>query len=178
MPNPLRDAPLYDFILLAGQQSPGRAKVAGASSPRNWDERKGYGLSGATIVYAGDGLAKFSVELFFWEEHHFDQWDLFAELLAKPPEGQSPTAMDIEHPLLNAKPWNIHSVVVEDVGQLTEVGDDGEWSVEIKFKQHREAKRSVGKPKGSKSTPKQTTAQSEADKAIQDLIKQVKELSA
>ena len=51
------DKPYQDYIVLAGQRSPGLAVVRGSDSPRKWDVRNGYGFSGATIVYTGLGLA-------------------------------------------------------------------------------------------------------------------------
>ena len=41
----LASPPIQDFIVLGGLRSPGRATVAGAGSPRDWDIRKGWAFS-------------------------------------------------------------------------------------------------------------------------------------
>ena len=174
MPNPLDDAEIYDFIVLAGQRSPGLCDVSGASSPRDWDVRKGYGLSGASVVYTGDGLAKFTVRLFFWESSHFDAWERFRPLVKKPPRGTRPKAMDISHPYLEE--LEIKSAVVEDQLQFTQV-EPGMFVKDIKFIQYRAPLPMLAKPDGSQSKPNEPTAQSEAEKTIQALTRQMQELA-
>ena len=177
MLNPLRNPEAFDVWFLAGQVSPGLSDIAGANSPRNWDERKGYGLSGATIVYTGDGLAQFSIKVFLWEDEHFEQWEAFKVLLKKAPAGTRPKALDIYHPILDD--LEIRSVVVEDRSQLTEVqGEPGMFYVEIKFKQYRAPQPAVGKPQGSQSKPNEPTAEDAFEKTIQELTKQVQELAS
>lgn len=176
MLNPLRNPEAFDTWLLAGQTSPGLSEIAGASSPRDWDVRKGYGLSGATVVYTGDGLAKFSIKIFLWEDEHFEQWDAFKLLLKKVPRGTRPKALDIYHPIL--EDLEISSVVIEDRTQLTPVqGEAGMFFVEVKFTQYRAPMPAVGKPDGSQSKPNEPTAQDAYDRTIQELTKQVQELS-
>ncbi|AKT38251.1 hypothetical protein [Chondromyces crocatus] len=173
MLNPLRNPEAFDVWFLAGQVSPGLSEVAGASSPRKWDERQGYGLSGATIVYTGDGLAQFAIKVFLWEDEHFEQWAAFKVLLKKAPSGTRPKALDIYHPIL--EDLEISSVVVEDRSQLTEVqGEPGMFFVEVKFKQHRAPTPAIGKPTGSQSKP---TAEDAFDKTIEKLTKQFQELA-
>lgn len=175
MPNPLDDADLYDYIVLAKQRSPGLCDVSGASAPRQWDIRKGYGLSGATVVYTGDGLAQFTVRLFFWETSHFDEWERFRVLIAKPPEGEKPKAMDISHPYLEE--LGIKSVVVDDELQWAQP-EPGLFIKDIKFLQYRAPKPALGKPDGSQSKANEPTAETEAERVIQSLTKQMKELAA
>lgn len=175
MPNPLDNPELYDFFLLAGQKSPGLCDVAGAGTPRTWDERKGYGLSGATIVYTGDGLAKFGIKIKLYTTEDFAAWDTFKLLLKKTPRGVRPKAMDISHPLLEE--LGITSVVVEDLLQGVQTAD-GEWTYEVKLKQYRAPLPTIGKPDGSASKADQPTAQTEIDKTIDALTKQVKGLSS
>lgn len=175
MPNPLDDAELYDFILLADQKSPGLCDVSGASAPREWDIRKGYGLSGATVVYTGDGLAKFTVRLFLWEPEQFNAWDTWRVLIKKPPRGTRPKALDISHPYLQE--LEITSVEVEDELQWTQP-EPGLFVKDIKFLQYRAPLPSLAKPDGSQSKANEPTAQTEADKTIEALMKQMKELAA
>lgn len=139
-----------DYIDLGGQRSPGLAEVVGASSPRKWDERRGYGLSGAIVVFRGIGLARFSVKLRFYTPEDWAGWYAWKPVVDRPPLGTRPRALDIWHPLLEAQ--QITKVVVEDVGQ-PEQTDDGEWTVEIKFIEYRRPKIALAKPEGSQATP-------------------------
>jgi hypothetical protein len=166
--NPI-DAPI-NYILLTGQKSPGIADVEGASSPRKWDERNGYGLSGSTVVFTGLGLAKFVVRLRFYTAEHWAAWAVWQPLVAKPPMGSRPRALDIWHPHLEE--LGIKSVVVEDVSQPKQTAD-GEWTVEIKFIQWRRPKLALAKPEGSQAKPTDPY-----DQLIERLTTQVQELAA
>jgi hypothetical protein len=174
MVNPISDRDLYDFITLSGQGSPGVCDVSGASAPRNWDIRNGYGLSGATVVYTGDGLAKFTVRLFLWEPQHFDAWESWRPLVRKTPRGVRPKAQDIFHPYLEE--LGISSVVVEDELQWTQP-EPGLFAKDIKLIQFRKPLPALAKPDGSQTKPNEPTAQTEAEKMIADLSGQVKELA-
>jgi hypothetical protein len=130
--NPL-DEPV-DYILLANQKSPGIAVVEAASSPRQWDERKGYALSGARVVFKGIGLARPIVTLRLLTTEDWDAWHQWRPLVQRPPVGVRARAQDIWHPIL--EDLGIVSVVVEDVSQPRQVAD-GEWNIEIKFIEFR-----------------------------------------
>ncbi|WP_437799524.1 hypothetical protein [Sorangium sp. So ce693] len=171
MPNPIEQADLYDVIVLAGQRSPGQAQVNGAGSPRNWDERKGYGLSGAYLVFTGDGLASFQVRLLFWEPQHFAQWETFSQLLARPQRGTRPKALDYFHPY--HEPLGIKSVVVEDVLQQDQI-EPGLWAQDIKFKQYRAPKPILSKPEGSTAQLNEPKAEDELDQVIVELCEEFK----
>lgn len=123
-----------DHILLAGQKSPGIAVVSGASSPRTWDERRGYAQIGARVVFRGIGLAKFTVTLSLFSAADWDDWHDWRELVQRPPVGERARAKDIWHPVL--EDLGISAAVVEDVGQ-PEQGDTGEWTISIKFIEYR-----------------------------------------
>jgi len=116
--------PDQDYIVLSGERSPGKAIVHGLSAPRKWQENDGYALSGASLIFGGNKLCHFEVEIQLWEDDHWKQWDTFAKRLEKPPEGVRPKAQDIQHPLINRSPHKITSVVVDDVtgGDITEDG--------------------------------------------------------
>ena len=171
--------PMQDFILLGGKKSPGKADVFGASTPRKWDERTGYGLSGAFIVYTGDGLAHFPVVISLWEESHFDEWDSFATVLEKAPIGTRAKALGISHPLLTVRPLKIASVVVEDVTQFVQ-DDYGLWTCEIRLGEFRRPLPALGKP--SAAIPAAAlavpTARDAAEAQIQALQGQVNTLAA
>lgn len=135
-------APVQSYITLTAPglslPSPGIARIKGAGTPREWDVRKGYGYSGASLVFTGTGLAKFDVDIFIWEPEDWLLWEAFSFLLTNPPPppGVMPTSLSIKHPLLNKKPWLITKVVVEDVSSW-DVNETGLWSLTIKFIQYR-----------------------------------------
>ncbi len=140
-------APQQDYIVLAGVPSPGKAVVRGASSPRKWDVQAGYGLTGATVIFNGEGLAQFDVDIYVWEPEHFIQWEPFAKLtLENPPLGARPTSMSIQHPMLNSPPLKITQVVVTNVTQWEPSDETGEWMRTISFLQYRKAKPALVKP--------------------------------
>lgn len=141
--SPLIPTQRYIILSAAGVSlaSPGIAKVKNAGSPRNWDIRQGYGISGATLVFTGAGLSKFDVDIFIWQPDHWLLWELFSVLLTNPPPppGVLPTSLGIDHPKLNKKPWLITKCVVEDVTSWEE-NDTGLSSLTIKMIAYRKAK--------------------------------------
>ena len=125
-----------DFIILSNEISPGLAVVSGASSPRRWDIRKGYALSGARPVFRGVDVAK---PIVTFRLLSFEDWNEWHEWRAKvglqrPPLGERARAKDIWHPIL--EDLGIVSVVVEDVAQPVQVAD-GEWNIVVKFIEYR-----------------------------------------
>lgn len=130
--NPL-DEPV-DHILLAGQRSPGLAVVTNADSLRRWDERRGYALSGARVVFRGIGLARPVVTLRLLSAEDWAAWHEWRPLVQRPPVGERARAQDIWHPIL--EDLEIVSVVVENVLQPVQVAD-GEWNVVLKFIEFR-----------------------------------------
>lgn len=148
--------PHQDWIELAGEKSPGVAVVRGAGNPRNWDVRQGYGLTGATVIFTGVGLAKFEVDIFCWRNSHFEDWKKFAKKVLMAPASDAATAanagkkslsMAITHPALNDPPLSIKQVVVEDVTQWEQSPDAGGlWSRTIKFLEYRQPKPALVKP--------------------------------
>lgn len=173
------ELPQQDYIMLGGLRSPGRATIIGCGSPRDWDIRKGYGYSGAVVVFTGDSLAKFKVAIDLWLPAHFAEWNRFAKAcLAKPPLGLKPKAMDISHPLLELEPLKVTSVVVEDCSQFDE-DDEGLYTCVIDFLQYRAPKPAIGKPLASipNAVKKVPTAQDAADLEIQKLVKEFSALA-
>lgn len=141
-----------DYILLANQKSPGIAIVSNASSPRRWDERKGYALSGGRVVYRGLGLARPIVTLKLFEDQDWADWHAWKPLVQRTPIGERARAKDIWHPIL--EDLDIVAVVVEDVVQPVQVGDQGEWHVVIKFIEFRRPKPTLEIIGASEETPK------------------------
>jgi hypothetical protein len=135
-----------DYIVLSGKRSPGTATLSGWSDLRNFDERMGYALSGATLIYKGAPLCRGKVTLTLWEDQHFDDWETFRVLLRRPqPPSQAqldrgiarprPIVLDIEHPQLAQ--LGVRRVVVKEVGQLEEADDLGSWAVTIDLLEYR-----------------------------------------
>lgn len=143
--------PEQDFILIAGDKSPGKVTLRGANSPRGWDIRKGYGLSGATVVPSGDELADGIVALFeFWTADQISDWYAFAakyldKAVRLVPGSLVPKALGIFHPVLAAPPIRITEVVVKDCTAL-EQDEFGGWSCEAHFLQYRKPKPALQAP--------------------------------
>lgn len=174
--DPIRNSTEYDSIVLEGQRSPGICEVSTASKPRKWDIRDGNGQSGATLAFKGVGLAKFKVRIRLTTPEDFDAWDAWKPLVLQDPEGKDPKGKDIYHPDLDE--LGITSAVVEEPSQR-EQSDTGEHSYTIAFIQYRQPKPAGGVAKGSSSQGwrQDKSAGDEADKMINDLLKQVKELA-
>lgn len=88
--DPLRSP--IDYALVAGQRTPGICEIIAADSPRRWDERRGYGLSGATVVYRGAGLSRPTMLLRLITDQHWEDWRAFAPLVLREP---SPDAAEV-----------------------------------------------------------------------------------
>jgi hypothetical protein len=131
-----------DYIVLAGRRSPGLATIEGVDTPRNFQERRGFGISFATLRFRGVSLAKFKVLLRLYSEQDWSDWHEWKSVVARPTIEANPrrtatvmprlTAppMTIEHPIL--ADLEITDVVVENVLQPVQTGD-GEWTIEIRF---------------------------------------------
>jgi hypothetical protein len=172
--NPLITPEAYDTIQLAGIHSPGQCDLSGAHAPRKWDVRRGFGLSGATTVFTGIDIDKFTVRLIFWEAAQIDAYNAdFVPLLALPPSGKRPKALAFYHPYASEPPINIKSVGVQDVTQLQQIGD-GLFAVDILLIPFRQPKPALAKPIATgDQAPKPEDA---ADQLILDLTAQVKKL--
>jgi len=163
-----------DYVVIDGVQSPGVAVISGASLTRTWDKRKGYGVTGATLVYMGEDLAEFTIAFQFWDwiGGQRDEWVQFSkDVLVKQPKGKTPTALQIKHWQLNDPPLSIDAVVVKKIGQ-PEQDDTALVTVKVDFQQFRPFKFGFGKvnvPAPKKAPP---TAQDAADLQIQQLTKQ------
>lgn len=142
--NPLT-AP-QDYIVLAGQRSPGIARLEGAHTPREFIDRRGFGVSFGWTRFRGCPLPSFKCFITLTTEEDWDAWHEWKPLLARPtePADQRPDQifprlnappLEIEHPIL--ADLGITSVVIEDVIQPIE-SRPGEWTIEIHLKEHRE----------------------------------------
>ena len=130
--NPITEP--IDYILLSGKRSPGLAVINNANTPRRWDERRGYALSGSRVVFRGIGLSRPIVTLTLVSEQDFLDWAEWRLLVQRPPVGERRSAQDIWHPIL--EDLGVRSVVVEDVLQPKQ-SDNGVWTIDIKFIEFR-----------------------------------------
>jgi hypothetical protein len=169
--------PKQPYIVLGPMRSPGVATVKGLDSPREWDIRPAYGYSGATVVYKGAGLSKFTVEIDLWLPEHFLAWNLFAPILAPPKPGLLGMALGIKHPIINGPPHGITEVVVTDVSQPVQ-SDTGKWTYTIAFLQYRKPLPTLSRPIAAipaVAVP-MPTAQDEAEVQMAALTAQAKGL--
>lgn len=147
--NPITEP--QDWVDFAGQQTPGIAEVIGASSPRKWDERDSYAISGAFLVFHGKQLAHFIVRLRLYSVEDWSDWHAFRPFIAPVPRrGRPAKAIDITHPILAE--LGIRSVVVEDILQPEQTAD-GEWTIDIKLIEFRAPVFTAAKADGAKATP-------------------------
>lgn len=146
-----------DHVMLAGKRSPGIATLSGWEDVREFDERRGYALSGSTLIYKGGPLLRGKLTLLLTTTEEFDAWNAWKTLLARPPatppipgaaasadtvvvRRPRPRVLDIVHPLL--ADLGVRRVVVERRPQL-EPTDDGGWTVEISLIEHRPPVRAI-----------------------------------
>lgn len=157
-----------DHVVLGGRSTPGLATLEGADSPRRFDERDGYGLSGATVVYRGTKLSHFVLKIRLYSDQDWAEWYAFKDVVDKPPLGTRAKALSIWHPFTEA--LGIATVVVENVGQPDQT-DDGEWTIEIRLIEFRTPKFTLAKPEGAKATPVDPVDQQiiDQDQQIHDL---------
>lgn len=165
----------YDFLWVAGKQMPGLVSFpAPGTSPRKWDERNGVGLSGATIVFTGLGVANFTTRLTLISSAEFALWEDVKDLVAPPPQGQRPKIVDVVHPLLQEV--GIRAAGVEDRVMFQPEDETGSWFVDIKWKGYRKPLPQIGTGDASKSAANGTTAKDAGDEQIQALLKQLQGL--
>lgn len=146
--NPITEP--QDWVDFAGRSTPGIAEIVGAGSPRRWDERESYGLSGALVVYRGLKLAHFSVLLRLFTDQDWLDWYAFKPIVDKVKIGKRQKALDITHPILDG--LNIRAVVVEDVLQPEQI-DHGVWQIEMKLIEYRVPHIALAKAEGAEATP-------------------------
>lgn len=158
-----------DFIKLAGVDSPGIAEVIGAGNPRTYDERKGFGFSGAFVVFKGNKLSHFQVKIRLYTPEEWAAWRLFSSMLRRPPMGERPKALSIWHPQL--EDCDIKAVVIEDcdAGEQTA---DGEWTFTIKMIEFRKPQVGLAKPEAAAAEPLDPV-----DAKIQELVSQATALA-
>lgn len=168
--NPISEP--VDFVTLAGVRSPGIAEITGFTVPLRWDERRGYGLSGATLRFRGVALSRGKLILRLVTEEHWADWETFAPLVQRPPLGERAHSLEISHPIL--EDLGVRSVVIESVSQPTQTAD-GVWTIEIALIQWQRPIVAVSTPAGATPTPE---PQTEGQRIIAGLTNTLQELAA
>jgi hypothetical protein len=149
--DPLRHA--EDEVYLSDRLVPGIVTIQKLQAPRDWEERRGFGMFGALLRYKGQRLSHFSLRVELYTQEHWTDWLAFAPTVRRPPSPdrsqlavitsipslgrlmrtQAPP-LSIRHPLLEE--YRITRVVIEDV--VAPVQDErGVWVVEIKLIQYQ-----------------------------------------
>lgn len=138
--------PLTTYVL-QNKEAPGISDFSGASSPRKWEERNGYGLSGSTVIFLGIGLAQFQIATDLYTDLDWQRWhEDFSPIVKAPPRGVRPKSMQIYHPIL--EDLGITSAVVTDVLQPVEV-QPSVWRYTVKYFAYRKPVRQLRKPDGT-----------------------------
>ena len=159
-----------DSALIANLPTPGLLLIEKANSPRQWDERNGYGWSGSFPVFIGQRLSAFDLTFKMYNDDDWTKYQALRPILVRPPFGKRPTSLDIVHPIL--MDLEIRSVVITDVLQLTPI-DNGGWAKTIECLSFRRPKVALAKPEASK----QKQSDDPYDKMIERLTKQFDELA-
>jgi hypothetical protein len=158
-----------DYFLLAGACSPGLCDIDKADAPLSYDERIGYGLSGAWLFFKGEQLSKFDARIrvypgglrfeqyrTIFEYMRSAEWTAFHAIYAKPPTGTRPKAMDLVNPFTTE--LRIRAVVTLNEFKWEDIDGKGTWQKTIRFCSYRAPKPALARPFGAKETPVPTTA--------------------
>lgn len=139
--------PVADTITVGGLPAPGKWSLERADKVYGWQERQGFGLTGATTVPKGDPLVHVSFLVEFWDPVDFIAFKAFRTLYLKKAlvsvGGLVTATIGIDHPELQE--LGVSSVVVE---KITPVLNDGYgvWSCKIDFLQYRKPAPALSKP--------------------------------
>lgn len=180
------DFPYQDYVLIGGDQSPGRCKVQNIHTPRPWDIRKGYAQTGATVVPQGDDLGTFELRFDLWLPSQVPVWYAFAakyfdKSMRLIPGTNIPKALSILHPQLSAPPVRITACVVTDATGLLEEEDDlGGYYAIVSCLQYRRPKPALSAPdaKIPAANNPPPTAEDAADAVIQSKLATVQSLAS
>lgn len=131
--------PATDSLVLGDDRLPGVWHLLPGSKEYGWQEQKGMGLAGATLLMTGDPLVKCQFLVQFFREQDWDDFQPFrAKYFKKPvPSQQGSTktyALKIQHPELHAV--GVDAVVLLKVPWWTNTGK-GNWVGTVEFSQYR-----------------------------------------
>lgn len=132
--NPIDNPQSWDYVTIAGQQSPGLLKeIDGFDRDNGWQEKKGKGSIGATLTYVQKPPTKGHLIFELWTSQHFQQWATFRQLfLYNPAAGQSADdqSFSISHPSLDDV--QLSAVVCKSISPIKHVGR-GKYRVKVEL---------------------------------------------
>lgn len=145
-----------DAIRVGGDYTPGLCVIKKHGIPFNWDKQKGWGYSGAWLIFTGQDLNEFSTEFTVWRQDQIEAWKAWAKkyLTKQPAQPQRagvflpnvprPQSLNIVHPLLAE--LGISACVPKHIGGWNQAAQ-GKWVKSIDWIQFRAPKPFLGKPK-------------------------------
>lgn len=156
-------APHQDFVTIGMHKTPGKAVIKNLASVRDWEQRPGWGLAGASTWFKGLPLSTFDIEITIYGDDleqapQWVDWEVIAKLYlgispGVPVPGPfapvlSPKAVGVDHPLLKMTPHSVKEVVFTKITQW-EQDDEGSWHCTISCLEYKPPKPMLGKPNGS-----------------------------
>lgn len=176
--NPVEHPDNFDKYRLGGTLSPGVVTFSGHEDKTEWDVKESEGTDGASPKRKGDKPREFQASHYIVvdtasgiDEHA--EFDEFAKIIKSTVNGNSPKALDIEHPDLARV--GIKSVVKGTIGGFKHDGKGGATVVVTYLPYSPPKPKPVGGPVGSKT--KAQTAQEQFDEgaaAILEIINNAK----
>lgn len=132
-----------DYVLFAGQQTPGYAEVTGLHAPRKIQAQSGPGLSGARYMFLGLEVVEFHVKIHLQDDDDWRDWHYYkrtgaAGFALRNPigEGSGSTFVRLNpvtfwHPFAADPTIMIDAVLIKDVSQPEREGDNTQHVVDI-----------------------------------------------
>jgi len=179
-----------DSVYISDQLVPGIVVISGLSAPREWEERRSFGMMGARLRYKGQKLSRFKLLVALYTEEHWKDWTQFAPLVRRPPppdrsQLQAITSIPSLHRLMRTQAppltirnpileeYRITRVVVEDMTAPVE-DDRGVWNIEIKLIQYQRPVRVLSTSGGTS----RESGQSAQDRQIAALTNELNGLAS
>lgn len=149
--DPIGSPSALTFAMLGGVRTPGILTLSGSNgSPRKWDERGGYGLSGSTLVFTGKGLSAWDMLLELYTPQDIAQFHAFRRVATLLNTDAIRKGLDIVHPAVND--YGVKKCVITDIS-FPKTRDDGVTEILIPCKQWRRPKFALSKPDSTQATP-------------------------
>lgn len=150
MTSPFREPRLLDKCTLAKRLSPGYCEFSGLEEVRKFDEKPGFGLAGAVVVFMGRGICHFSVKFFLSTQTDWEDWLTFKPILERLPIRGNSKGLEIKHELVNHV--GITAVFVENWSAPVQEAS-GLWVAEVRMVEARAPKFQLSQIDGAEATP-------------------------
>ena len=145
----------FEYFLLDGMRSPGVVVAISINGVKlNYDEVKGFGLSGVFLRFTGLGLAEisFTVRCVDAQDRRNTDRAGWRRATAPPVQGQVDRIRTVSHPIVErlkatTNRWKLQNVPFE----VPATGEGGGVVTEYSFKNDRKPIQQVGKPADPKS---------------------------